>query len=305
MPFIRPSLVLQAMLVPEEYSEDTAKEIKRSYMYIAQSIVKELPADQAKEGNIMQFRIRLMKPYWNEADPAAAELWDAVMPHWLRNQVVNMSTAMHNYNTVTHPGQAKNVQYAWADFEFNDNATIRVKMTDDNTLGADIPALAAQVRHLMAAGAFGEDKPALIRVPSLASYTAQREAWEAQVAEAKRINDEADRAEAEAAEEAKAQEQAAEAGAAAGAEADAKGAAAQADGTEAAAGSAAGAVVEERPQSEEAAPEGAAAAEAADDAANATQPREIRRVEVPAFELDYRVWGLEYPDGRVAEFQAE
>ncbi|WP_418995221.1 hypothetical protein [Adlercreutzia equolifaciens] len=34
----KPSLVLQVKLSPEEYSEAAAAEIKRSYMYLAQSL---------------------------------------------------------------------------------------------------------------------------------------------------------------------------------------------------------------------------------------------------------------------------
>ena len=119
MPFIRPSLVLQAMLTPANYTPETEREIKRSYNFIASAIVKQLEGDAAADGNIMQFRIRLMKPYWDTSDAAARELWDAVMPRWLHNQALNVTTAMRNYNTVTHNPGAKNVTYAWADFEFN------------------------------------------------------------------------------------------------------------------------------------------------------------------------------------------
>ena len=252
MAFIRPSLVLQAMLVPEEYSIDEEKEIKRSYMHIAQSVVRPWDADKAGEGNVMQFRIRLMKPYWDEADPAAAELWDAVMPLWIRNQAKNVSTAMHNFNTVDHPGAAKNISYEWTDFEFNDNATIRVKTEADNTIGADMPALAAKVRHLLCSGALGERKPALIRVPSRESIADQLAAYGALRAQARDAN--------------KARE-------AALAAAEAAAAAAEAG---------------------EISPEEAEAAKAAVPAA----------VTVPPFAYDYSVWGLEYADGSVVQFDS-
>ena len=44
----KPSLVLQVKLSPEEYSEAAAAEIKRSYMYLAQSLVAELDEDEKK-----------------------------------------------------------------------------------------------------------------------------------------------------------------------------------------------------------------------------------------------------------------
>ena len=114
----KPSLVLQVRLRPEEYSDTAAAEIKRSYMYLAQSVVSELDEDERAEGNLMRLNVRLMKPFWDASDPAAEQLWRASFMPWLVNATRNMSTAMHNYNTVLHPLGAGNVTYQWADFDF-------------------------------------------------------------------------------------------------------------------------------------------------------------------------------------------
>ena len=114
----KPSLVLQVRLRPEEYSDTAAAEIKRSYMYLAQSVVSELDEGERAEGNLMRLNVRLMKPFWDASDPAAEQLWRASFMPWLVNATRNMSTAMHNYNTVLHPLGAGNVTYQWADFDF-------------------------------------------------------------------------------------------------------------------------------------------------------------------------------------------
>ena len=73
----KPSLVLQVRLRPEEYSDTAAAEIKRSYMYLAQSVVSELDEGERAEGNLMRLNVRLMKPFWDASDPAAEQLWRA------------------------------------------------------------------------------------------------------------------------------------------------------------------------------------------------------------------------------------
>ena len=278
MAFIRPSLVLEARLKPQDYTPETEREIKRSYSFIASAIVRVLDETEAADGNVMRFHIRMMKPYWDTSDAAACELWDAVMPRWLGNHALNVTTALNRYNTVGHPAGAGNVDYEWADFEFNTFGTMRVKLNDDNTLSADVPALAEKQRRLSNAKAFGEEQPVLVRMPTKASIAAQIAAYE----ELKR--------------------QAAEARAAA-----------------AAAAEAAAAEPEPAPSEEPAEPALDAAVSASDgtvviDAEAVAAPlppleeeEPAPAVQVPAvppFALDFSVWGLEYADGRVVEFDS-
>ncbi len=173
----KPSLVLQVKLLPEDYSEAQAAEIKRSYMYLAQSVVSELPEAERAEGNLMRLNVRLMKPYWNPADAEAQKLWSESFMPWLTNATRNLSTAMHNFNTVPHPLGSGNVTYEWADFDFAPNAVLRVKMDDENRLPSTAPALCDKVRSLCAEGVLGEDV-VRVRVPSLASLEAQKAAYE-------------------------------------------------------------------------------------------------------------------------------
>lgn len=270
----KPSLVLQVKLSPEEYSEAAAAEIKRSYMYLAQSLVAELDEDERAEGNLMRLNVRLMKPFWDPSDPEAETLWQASFMPWLANAARNMSTAMHNYNTVLHPLGAGNVTYQWADFDFAPHAVLRLKVDDENRIPSAAPALCDKVRALAAEGAFGEDV-ARIRIPSRASIAAQKAAFEEEQARYRAAQNEAFEEIAEDDVEADARAEAIE-------------------GVEG---------VEEFEVVQASAPGEDAPAAAADAEAGDAEAESEALVE-PVFNLDYSIWGIEYADGTVAEFDS-
>lgn len=282
----KPSLVLQVRLRPEEYSDTAAAEIKRSYMYLAQSVVSELDEGERAEGNLMRLNVRLMKPFWDASDPAAEQLWRASFMPWLVNATRNMSTAMHNYNTVLHPLGAGNVTYQWADFDFAPHAVLRLKVDDENRIPSEAPALCDKVRTLAAEGVFDENV-ARIRIPSRASIAAQEAAFEEEQA-CYRAALAAQNEAAEAAEEILAD----------GAEADAQ-------------AEAAGSVEEPEAVQASATAEDASTAEAdttaaADATAAAAETSEAAgdALAEPVFNLDYSIWGIEYVDGTVVEFDS-
>lgn len=282
----KPSLVLQVRLRPEEYSDTAAAEIKRSYMYLAQSVVSELDEGERAEGNLMRLNVRLMKPFWDASDPAAEQLWRASFMPWLVNATRNMSTAMHNYNTVLHPLGAGNVTYQWADFDFAPHAVLRLKVDDENRIPSEAPALCDKVRTLAAEGVFDENV-ARIRIPSRVSIAAQEAAFEEEQARYRAALAAQDEA-AEAAEEILAD----------GAEADAQ-------------AEAAGSVEEPEAVQASATAEDASTAEAdttaaADATAAAAETSEAAgdALAEPVFSLDYSIWGIEYTDGTVVEFDS-
>lgn len=282
----KPSLVLQVRLRPEEYSDTAAAEIKRSYMYLAQSVVSELDEGERAEGNLMRLNVRLMKPFWDASDPAAEQLWRASFMPWLVNATRNMSTAMHNYNTVLHPLGAGNVTYQWADFDFTPHAVLRLKVDDENRIPSEAPALCDKVRTLAAEGVFDENV-ARIRIPSRASLAAQKVAFEEEQARYRAALAAQNEA-AEAAEEILAD----------GAEADAQ-------------AEAAGSVEEPEAVQASVTAEDASTAEAdttaaADATAAAAETSEAAgdALAEPVFNLDYSIWGIEYVDGTVVEFDS-
>lgn len=285
---LKPSLVLQVKLSPEEYSEAAAAEIKRSYMYLAQSLVAELDEDERAEGNLMRLNVRLMKPFWDPSDPEAETLWQSSFMPWLANAARNMSTAMHNYNTVLHPLGAGNVTYQWADFDFAPHAVLRLKVDDENRIPSEAPNFCDKVRALAAEGAFGENV-ARIRIPSRASIAAQRAAFEEEQARYRAAlaaqNEAAENENVDAAPDAVADYVSAEPANEAGEIAEIV------ESTEAA----------EAVQVAEAADAVESAETAESDAA--TEASEDALTE-PVFNLDYSIWGIEYADGTVAEFDS-
>ena len=289
----KPSLVLQVRLRPEEYSDTAAAEIKRSYMYLAQSVVSELDEDERAEGNLMRLNVRLMKPFWDASDPAAEQLWRASFMPWLVNATRNMSTAMHNYNTVLHPLGAGNVTYQWADFDFAPHAVLRLKVDDENRIPSEAPALCDKVRTLAAEGVFDENV-ARIRIPSRASIAAQEAAFEEEQAcyrAALAAQNEA--AEDEAAVPA---ETAAEDEAAVPAETAAEGEGSfEADEA---------AVVTEDIEELGIAQPSDLADDAAADATTEAPEGASEVLAEPVFSLDYSIWGIEYTDGTVVELDS-
>ena len=294
MSLIRPSLIIQANLLPDEYSESAEKEFKRSYIYMAQSLVKPLAEDELQDGNVMRLSIRLMKPYWDSSDAQANELWEGVMPQWLGNVTYNINNAMVKFNQVIHPFGCSKIHFSWLDFEFDKNALLRVKVQDDNIPG-NMPQLIEKARTCFNAGAFGESEVAMVRMPSRASYEAQKAAFEQEMREYK------------AAQNAK-EEQTQKAG-----EASDEGA----ETPETETGAVVEAVTEETAveasaqesvqtenvaeQAEASAQEDTAQEVSVQEAAASEQENTTKK---PVFVLDYSTWGIEYKDGSIREFDA-
>lgn len=266
--FIRPSLILRMDLDERLFNDEQVADIKRSYSYVAPSLVQShAPADEARVENIMRFMIKLHRPYWDKSNADAEELWQGVMPKWLHNMFAKVSNTITAANNIHAENDEPAFPYHWLELEFGDNVLMAVKTGSDSSFPAEGVDMVERVRDLMNEGALGEDV-ACVRIPSRASYEAQLAAAEAAQAQA----------EAEQAAEA-AEEQAAEAEEAAGQEA-----------VPAAEAAAEGKVVEI-----------AEAGEA--DAAEQPEPAFAAPV-LPAFDVDYGTWGIEYADGTVREFDA-
>jgi hypothetical protein len=265
----KPSVVFQFSLAPELYNDQCAGEIKRSYIYLAQSLVK--PSQQSSDlGNVLKMSVRLMKPYWDPSNAAAQDLWQNSFMPWLENLTRNVSNAMHQYNEVLHPQGCQNIDYNWAEFEFGANATVRLKVDAQNKITPQAPEFCDKVRANIAAGKFGEGVTC-VTIPSRESYESQLNdaIYEAQHACHNHLED-ADAAQLPSA-------------------------AQNAEG-----------VTGTTPASETLTADAGeqdeidtASSQNADDA-NATEATPA----VPNFEIDYRIWGVEYADGRVVEFDS-
>ena len=235
----------------------------------------------------MRLNVRLMKPFWDPSDLEAETLWQASFMPWLANAARNMSTAMHNYNTVLHPLGAGNVTYQWADFDFAPHAVLRLKVDDENRIPSEAPAFCDKVRTLAAEGAFGENV-ARIRIPSRASIAAQKAAFEEEQARYRAAL-------------------AAQGGTAEGENVDAALTGADDVSVEPANEADEIAEIVESTEAAEAVQvaEAADAVESAETAESdaATEASEDALAE-PVFNLDYSIWGIEYADGTVVEFDS-
>lgn len=266
--FIRPSLILHMDLDERLFNDEQVADIKRSYSYVAPSLVQShAPADEARVENVMRFMIKLHRPYWDKSNADAEELWQGVMPKWLHNMFAKVSNTITAANNIHAENGEPAFPYHWLELEFGDNALMAVKTGSDSSFPAEGVDMVERVRGLMNEGVLGEGI-ACVRIPSRASYEAQLAAAEAAQAQA----------EAEQAAGA-AEEQAAEVDEAAGQEAVAAADAAAEGGLA----------------------EPAEVAEA--DAAEQPEPAFAAPV-LPAFDVDYGTWGIEYADGTVREFDA-
>ena len=270
--FIRPSLILRMDLDERLFNDECVSDIKRSYSYVSPSFVQaHKPVDGQRPENVMRFMIKLHRAYWDKSDEAAQQLWEGVMPKWLHNMFSKVSNTITAANNVRAENGQSAFPYHWLELEFGDNALVAVKTGSDSSFPADGVDMVERVRDLMNDGALGQDI-ACVRIPSRASYEAQLAA--------------AEQAQAEAA-------AAAEQGETAGQRDEQAVGVAAADRVAAAAEGEAVAVADQV----------ADAAGADADSASAAEPA-FAMPELPAFNVDYGIWGIEYADGTVREFDA-
>lgn len=263
---IRPSLILNMDVDERQYSDDLVAEVKRSYSYVAPSVVAPVtPADaEAPVENTIRLVVRMHRPYWDANDAAACEQWDAVMPKWLKNMFYKVSFTVTACNDVRRKSGQEPLLYAWMEVEFGDNLTVAQATEAGSALPSDALSVVEKARDLACAGVLGEGTVRL-SVPSRASWEAQRAAaLEAAQTEDDSLADGACESAGEAAEAAESVE--------------------PADAVDDAA------AIEGEPAAAE--PEAAAPDEAS------------KIVFAPAFEVDRTLWGVEYADGTVRTFDS-
>lgn len=281
---IRPSLILNMDVDERQYSDDLVAEVKRSYSYVAPSVVASVtPADaEAPVENTVRLVVRMHRPYWDANDAAACEQWDAVMPKWLKNMFYKVSSTVTACNDVRRKAGQEPLPYAWMEVEFGDNLTVAQATEAGSAFPSDALSVVEKARDLACAGVLGEGAVRL-SVPSRASWETQRAA----ALEAARPEDDG-----------------------------------LADGTCESAGEAAEAAesvesVEAIESVEAVEPaEPAEPADAVNDAAaiegepavaepeSAAPDGAPKTVFAPAFEVDRTLWGVEYADGTVRTFDS-
>ena len=135
--FIRPSLILRMDLDERLFNDDCVSEIKRSYSYVAPSLVQaHKPVGGQRPENVMRFMIKLHRAYWDKSDEAAQQLWEGVMPKWLHNMFSKVSNTITAANNVRAENGQPAFPYHWLELEFGDNALIAVKTGSDSSFPA-------------------------------------------------------------------------------------------------------------------------------------------------------------------------
>ncbi len=174
---IRPSLILNMDVDERQYSDDLVAEIKRSYSYVAPSVVAPMTVSDGEPiENTIRLVVRMHRPYWDANDEASQEQWAAVMPKWLSNMFFKVSSTVTACNDVRRKAGDGPLPYAWMEVEFGDNLTLAQATAANSAFPEDALAVTERVRDLMAAGAFG-DGVARVSVPA-------RSLWEEARAEA-------------------------------------------------------------------------------------------------------------------------
>lgn len=192
---IRPTLILQMDLDESVYSDDVVAEIKRSYSYVAPSVVKSHETGDTAPENRMRFMVRMHSAYWRSSDEGADEVWNEVMRKWLKNMVYKVSNTMVAYNRQRRQRFEQQLVFDWLEVEFSD-VLLSMRLNADCSLeehgAVDI---AEHLRALVNDGTL-EGDIACVCVPSHESYEAQLAAVEAARAEeaAAQAAEEAERA---------------------------------------------------------------------------------------------------------------
>ncbi|MEG0505098.1 MAG: hypothetical protein RR547_10685, partial [Raoultibacter sp.] len=169
---IRPTLLLRMDLDESIYSEDVVAEIKRSYSYVAPTVIEPHPTEGEGPENTLGFIVKIRKPFWLSSDEGADELWNDVMVKWFENMFAKTSTTVVTYNTARLEKGEQKLDYSWLEIDLGDR-TIAIKLNADSSIPLVAADLLAQARAFTQEGALPEEGVARISIPSRASYAAQ------------------------------------------------------------------------------------------------------------------------------------
>lgn len=154
---IRPSLILNMDVDERQFSDDVVAEVKRSYSYVAPSVVAPRAAEEgAPIENVIRLAVRMHRPYWDANNAASQEQWEAVMPKWLANMFYKTSSTVTACNDVRRKAGKGPLPYAWMEVEFGDNLTVAQATAAGSAFPEDALEVVERVRDRCADGTFGE-----------------------------------------------------------------------------------------------------------------------------------------------------
>ena len=163
---IHPPVRLSIVLDEESYREG-GDQLARRFGAVAPTEV--VRADKGSQrANVLRFDVG------DDAVTAEADvdaLWRDVLASWLDEEFVETLAAREN--DARRVNGARPVSFTWAEVRFGTGPVIAVRMKG-SAIPEEAAGFVARARALLAAGAFGSDPVAAIRIPACASIAAQR-----------------------------------------------------------------------------------------------------------------------------------
>lgn len=169
---IRPTLLLRMDLDENVYSEDVVAEIKRSYSYVAPTVIESHATKGEAPENTLGFVVKIRKPFWLSSDEGSDELWNDVMLKWFENMFTKTSTTVVTYNTARLEKGEQKLDYSWLEIDLGDRI-VAIKLNADSSIPLVATDLLAQARTFTQEGKWPQEGVSRISIPSRASFVAQ------------------------------------------------------------------------------------------------------------------------------------
>lgn len=146
---LRPSATLTFSLFGPEATQENASALKRSYSYIAPTLVKAqkptedeaFDPENAPVENVISITVRLPKnPYWLDTDEQAAATWSEIVLPWVAMKLGTLFETVQEYNNPARKSHVKALD--WKALELvMDGQHIEIEIEPDNSLRDVAPVL--------------------------------------------------------------------------------------------------------------------------------------------------------------------
>ncbi|OUO92138.1 hypothetical protein B5F40_02080 [Gordonibacter sp. An230] len=163
---IHPSVRLNIVLDEESYREGGGQLARRFGAVAPTEVVQAAKGSQ--RANVLRFDVG--------DDAVTAEddaLWRDALASWLDEEFAETSALVARENDARRANGTRPVPFTWAEVKFGTGPVIAVRMKG-SVIPEEAAGFVARARVLLAAGAFGADAVAAIRIPACASIAAQR-----------------------------------------------------------------------------------------------------------------------------------
>lgn len=179
---LRPSATLTFTLFGPDATQENASAVKRSYSYIAPTLVKaKKPAEDETFDpenipveNTVNMTIRLPKnPYWLDSDEGSRTTWSEIVLPWVTMKLNTLFETVQEYNNPTRKSHVKALQWKALELAMEDQL-IEVELEPDNSL-RDIAPVLENVRAYL--NSEGIDRGAIERIFAPSDNTRNESDW--------------------------------------------------------------------------------------------------------------------------------